>query len=56
MQLLDTWFDKEREAESHDHPISAFQSQGKTAEILSASVALPLQEIEVVYKDESWTP
>lgn len=43
-----TCFDKEREAESHGHPIGAFQILSKTAEILSASVALPLQEIVVV--------
>lgn len=50
LQLLDTCFDKEREAESCSHPISAFQSQGKTDGILSASVALPLQEIAVVIR------
>lgn len=37
-----TCFDKEREAETHGHPIGAFQILSKTAEILSASVALPL--------------
>lgn len=49
LQLLDTRFDKEREAESHRHPISAFQGQGKTAEMLSASVALSLWEIAVPF-------
>lgn len=48
LKLLGTCLDKEREAESHGHPISAFQSQGKAAEILSVSVALPLQETAVV--------
>lgn len=36
------------EAESHGHPISAFQGQGKTVEVLSASVALTVWEIAVV--------
>lgn len=43
LQLLDTWFDKEKEAEYHSHPISAFQGQSKTAEMLSASVALTVK-------------
>lgn len=50
LRLLDTCFHKEREAESHGHPVSAFQSQAKMAEILSASVALSLQEIAVVVR------
>lgn len=44
LQLLDTGFDKDREAESHGHPISASQVQHKAAEWLSASAALTLQE------------
>lgn len=43
LQLLDTCFGKEKEAEYHGHPISAFQGQSKTAEMLSASVALTVQ-------------
>lgn len=44
------WLLWQGEAESHGHPIRAFQSRGKTAEILSTSVALPLQEIAVVIR------
>lgn len=52
LQLPDTRFSKEREAESRGHPISAFQGQGKTAEMLSASVALTLRETAVVIRIE----
>lgn len=50
LQLLDTCFDKMREAESHSNPISAFQGQGKTAEMQLASVALRLWETAVVIR------
>lgn len=39
-----------REAESHSNPISAFQGQGKTAEMQLASVALRLWETAVVIR------
>jgi len=49
-QLPDTCFDKDREVESHSHPISAFQGRGKTAEMLSASVAWTPWKIAVVIR------